>query len=49
LLKSGEATGRLESDGLLPGGGTPEQFLATIRREIELWRKVVDEVGIKVE
>ena len=49
VLKSGDAADRLENDGLLPGGGTPEQFLATIRREIELWRKVVDEIGFKVE
>ena len=28
---------------------TPEQFLATIRGEIVVWRKFVNEAGVKVE
>ena len=38
-----------ENDGAVPAGGTPEQFLATIKKEIEVWRKIVREVGVKPE
>ena len=37
---------RLLQDGLTAGGGTPEQLLDMIRREIEKWRKVIDVAGI---
>lgn len=39
---------RLQQDGLVPGGGTPEQLLDMIRREMDMWRKVIAEAGIKV-
>jgi hypothetical protein len=32
-----------------PAGGTPEQFLAQIRKEIEVWRKVAAAAGVKAE
>ena len=48
-LKSREVEEQLQSDGLSPAGGTPEQFLTRIRKEIEAWRKVVDDAGVKVE
>jgi tripartite-type tricarboxylate transporter receptor subunit TctC len=48
-LKSREVEERLQNDGSLPAGGTPEQFLATIKKEIEVWRKVVNDAGIKAE
>jgi tripartite-type tricarboxylate transporter receptor subunit TctC len=38
----------LQQDGLAAGGGTPEQLLDMIRREMEQWRKVIDAAGIKV-
>ena len=49
ILKSSETAERFQSDGLLPGGGTPVQFLATIKKDIEVWRRVVNDVGIKVD
>ena len=49
VLKLRETGERLEADGAAPAGGTPEQFLATIKKEIEVWRKVVREVGVKLE
>jgi tripartite-type tricarboxylate transporter receptor subunit TctC len=49
ILRSRETAERLETDGASPAGGTPEQFLATIKKEIEVWRKVVREVGVKPE
>jgi tripartite-type tricarboxylate transporter receptor subunit TctC len=39
---------RLQQDGLAAGGGTPEQLLDMIRREMEQWRKVIAAAGIKV-
>jgi tripartite-type tricarboxylate transporter receptor subunit TctC len=48
-LKLPETVGKLQNDGVSPAGGTPEQFLATIRDEIVVWRKVVNEAGVKVE
>jgi tripartite-type tricarboxylate transporter receptor subunit TctC len=48
-LKSREAEEYLRSDGLQPAGGTPEQFLARIKKEIETWQKVVKDAGVKVE
>lgn len=49
VLKLPETAEKLQSDGVSPAGGTPEQFLATIRQEIEVWRKVVKEAGVEVE
>src|SRR5262245_33782909 len=49
VLKLRETTELLNTDGVSPAGGTPEQFLATIKREIEVWQKVVREVGVKPE
>jgi tripartite-type tricarboxylate transporter receptor subunit TctC len=40
---------QLQSDGVAPAGGTPEQFLAQIRKEIEVWRKVAASAGVKAE
>ncbi len=48
-LKQTETAEKLQSDGVSPAGGTPEQFLATIKKEIDAWRKVVNDAGAKVE
>ncbi|MGH8650266.1 MAG: Bug family tripartite tricarboxylate transporter substrate binding protein, partial [Burkholderiales bacterium] len=45
-LKSRETGERLQADGSSPVGGTPEQFLAKIKKEVEVWQKVVREMGI---
>ena len=49
VLESKEAAEQLKNDGMLPVGGTAEQFLALIRREIQTWRKVVTDIGLKAE
>jgi tripartite-type tricarboxylate transporter receptor subunit TctC len=49
VLKSREVEEQLRNDGLLPAGGTPEQFLARIKKEIDVWRKVANDAGVKVE
>ena len=48
-LKLKETADQLQNDGVVPAGGTPEQFLAQIRKEIELWRKVAADAHVKVE
>jgi len=48
-LKSKDTADLLASDGVAPAGGTPEQFQATIKVDIERWRKVVQQANVKVE
>jgi tripartite-type tricarboxylate transporter receptor subunit TctC len=48
-LKLPETGERLQADGSSPVGGTPEQFLARIKKEIEVWQKVVHEAGVQPE
>jgi tripartite-type tricarboxylate transporter receptor subunit TctC len=49
LLQLKETAEQLQNDGVAPAGGRPEEFLAAIQREIELWRRVVNEAGVKLE
>ena len=48
-LKLRETGERLQADGRSSAGGTPEQFLATIKKEIALWREVAREAGVQPE
>jgi tripartite-type tricarboxylate transporter receptor subunit TctC len=48
-LKLKETAQQLQNDGVAPAGGTPEEFGATIKKEIGMWRKVVTDAGVKVE
>jgi tripartite-type tricarboxylate transporter receptor subunit TctC len=49
LLQLKETAEQLQNDGVAPAGGSPEEFLAAIQREIVLWRRVVNEAGVKLE
>ena len=49
ILQSKAMADALAADGVAPAGGTPEQFRATIRTDIERWQKVVQHAGIKLE
>jgi tripartite-type tricarboxylate transporter receptor subunit TctC len=49
VLKLKEASDQLQNDGVSPAGGAPEAFRQAIRQEIETWRKVVREAGVKAE
>jgi len=49
VLKLKEASEQLQNDGVSPAGGTPEGFREAIRQEIETWRKVVRDAGVKAE
>jgi tripartite-type tricarboxylate transporter receptor subunit TctC len=46
-LKAKDMEDKLAADGVAPAGGTPEQFAATIKRDIDTWRKVVQVAGVK--
>jgi tripartite-type tricarboxylate transporter receptor subunit TctC len=48
-LKLPATAEQLQNDGVAPAGGTPEQFHAQIKKEIELWRKVAAAAGVKAE
>jgi tripartite-type tricarboxylate transporter receptor subunit TctC len=49
LLQLKETAEQLQADGVAPAGGTPEEFLSAITREIEIWRRVVNDAGVKLE
>jgi tripartite-type tricarboxylate transporter receptor subunit TctC len=49
VLKTKEAADHLRNEGLVPASGTPDQFRALIGKELQLWRKVVTDIGLKAE
>ena len=49
ILKSKAMEDLLAADGVTPAGGSPEQFQALIKSDIERWHKVVERAGVKVE
>lgn len=49
LLQAPDTRERINSHGLVPVGGTPEDLRNYLASEIERWTKVVKTVGIKVE
>jgi tripartite-type tricarboxylate transporter receptor subunit TctC len=49
LLQLKETAESLQNDGVSPAGGSPEEFHAVITKEIELWRRVVNDAGVKLE
>ena len=49
IVKSKDMQEKLAGDGVSAAGGTPGQFLALIRKDIDLWRKVVQKAGVKAE
>jgi tripartite-type tricarboxylate transporter receptor subunit TctC len=49
IVKTPDFAKRIESEGLEPAGGTPEEFLTLIKREISDWAEVVKEAKIVLE
>ncbi len=47
-LQTAEMKSRMAAEGLEPVGGPPEQFLKSIRRDVEKWKRVVRETKITV-
>jgi tripartite-type tricarboxylate transporter receptor subunit TctC len=48
-LKAKDMEEKLAADGVSAAGGTPEQFAAIIKRDIETWRGVAQRAGVKAE
>jgi tripartite-type tricarboxylate transporter receptor subunit TctC len=48
-LKSNDVADLLATDGVAPAGGTPEQFRALIKADIERWSGVVKRANIKAD
>jgi len=49
VVRMREFEERLQSDGVWPAGGTPDELKALIRREIGQWRDIIARAGIKPE
>ena len=49
MLALPDMEARLQSEGLVRAGGSPEQFLARIKKEIGVWHKVIADTGVKPE
>jgi tripartite-type tricarboxylate transporter receptor subunit TctC len=49
IVKQKDMEEKLQADGVSPAGGTPDQFMQIIRREIEQWRKVAAQAKVKVD
>ena len=49
IVKNKDMQDKLAGDGVSSAGGTPEQFGALIKKDIDTWRKVVQKAGVKAE
>jgi tripartite-type tricarboxylate transporter receptor subunit TctC len=49
VLETKEAAEHFQNEGMSPVGGTPEQLLAVIKKEIPIWRKVATDIGLKAD
>jgi tripartite-type tricarboxylate transporter receptor subunit TctC len=49
ILKNKEMQDKLAGDGVSAAGGTPEQFGTLIKKDIDMWRRVVQKAGVKAE
>ena len=48
ILGQKEMEDRLQAEGVAPAGGTPERLYEQVRKEIDLWKQVVERAGIKI-
>ena len=49
ILKQEDIKKTFYDQGVVPDGGTPSQFEAFIRKQMEVWKKVVTQAGIAPE
>ena len=49
ILKNKDMQDKLAGDGVSAAGGTPEQFGTLIKKDIDMWRRVVQKAGVKAE
>ncbi len=48
IVTAKEMAHRLQTEGVAPVGGTPDQLFDLIRKEIDQWRKVVVQAGVRI-
>lgn len=49
IFTSSEARAQLQTDGMTPAAGTPEQFHEALRREAALWARVVRDANVHLD
>jgi len=49
ILQNKDMQEKLATDGVTAAGGTPDAFGALIKRDIDVWRRVVQKANVKVE
>lgn len=49
ILQNKDMQDKLAGDGVSAAGGTPAQFAALIKKDIDVWRKMVQKAGVKPE
>jgi tripartite-type tricarboxylate transporter receptor subunit TctC len=49
ILKSGDIAAQFAAQGVQIAHSSPAQFLVVIQSDLEKWRKVIAEAGIKAE
>jgi tripartite-type tricarboxylate transporter receptor subunit TctC len=49
IIQTQEIKERFASGGLEPAPGTPDEFTAILKRDVERWAKVVKQAGIKLD
>lgn len=49
ILQMPETAKRLESEGVVPAGGSPEDFKRLIAKEVTTWKKVAVDAGVKAD
>jgi tripartite-type tricarboxylate transporter receptor subunit TctC len=47
ILKMPETAKRLESEGVVPAGGSPADFKRLISQEVTVWKQVAQDAGVK--
>lgn len=49
VLRAPETQKRFESEGLVPGGGTPEELVKFLRSEIAKWGALIKQIGLQAQ
>ena len=49
VLRAADIESLLATDGVSPAGGSPDQFLSTIRLDIDRWSRVVRQAGVRLD
>ncbi len=47
VLKLPDVRERMSTEGASPAGGTPQQFAALVRSEVDKWRRIIQQAGVQ--